>query len=81
MREEVDAGLDRVDALPVGRGFLDAYLYGQGDMRSGQLGAALGYSHRVSEHVSVFADGSLWHDWGERTGLGWRALAGVRGKF
>ena len=81
MRREATRQLDRIDQLRVGQGMLEAYAFGSGDFDSGSVGGALDYSHRVSESVSLFANGSLGYGWGIAPGLGWRAGAGLRGHF
>ena len=87
MRERADAQLDRIDKLKPGQGSVDAFLFGEGDLDGGKLGAALEYEHRLNEAFSAFGKGSLGYHYGNRPGipdssrLGWDVLAGVRGRF
>lgn len=81
MRDQATAVLDRVDELNVGQGMLEAYLYGRGDLGSGELGGALEYGHRLSPAWSAMLRGSLGYGWGVAPGLSWSALAGLRGTF
>lgn len=73
--------LDRVDRLEVGRGMLEAYAFGRGDLDQGSAGAGLDYSHRLSEDLSAFASGEICYHWGNRRGLEFSALTGLRMRF
>lgn len=81
MRDLTQTQLDRVDELAVGAGMLEAYAFGRGTLDLGQVGAGVDYSHRLSEGLSAFANGEIGYDWGNREGLGWRALTGLRWRF
>lgn len=79
----VSAGLDRVDALPVGRGQLDLTAYLHGNLTGNTAGVAAEYDHRVSKNVSVFGQGYLGTNWARDTGFGldYGALGGLRWRF
>lgn len=81
MREAARTELDRVDELRVGQGMLEAYAFGRGSLSAGTVGGALDYSHRLSEGLSTFAHGELGYSYGDRAGLGFEALAGLRGRW
>jgi hypothetical protein len=68
------AGLDRADALAVGRGHVDLFGFAGPDA----LGAGMDLSARVSSRVSAF--GSAWGGWDVENGnrLTWGALGGLR---
>ncbi len=81
MRQEATRQLDRIDRLRVGQGMLEAFAFGRGDFVNGIAGGALDYSHRLSTSLSAFGRGEVGYNWGERQGLSWEAMAGVRGRW
>lgn len=81
MRSEATRTLDRIDALPVGRGLLEGYLFGRGDLDSGHAGLGLDYGHRVSVRSSVFARATAGYQYGAESGVVVDALAGWRMRF
>ena len=81
MRDLARSELDRIDKLMRGQGMLEAYMFGRGNFQSGSVGGAIDYGHRLSPSWSVFGHGEVAHYWGEQTGLGWSAMAGIRGRF
>jgi hypothetical protein len=81
MRDTARAELDRVESLKVGQGMLEAYAFGRGDLSDGVAGAALDYGHRLSRSLSVFGHAEAGYRWGDSKGLGWEAMAGVRGRW
>ena len=78
MRDLANSELDQIDRLRVGQGMLEAYAFGRGDLRSGMLGGALEYGHRVTPELSLFGRGEIGWRYGLDRGLGWQALLGAR---
>ena len=81
MRDAAREHFDRIDALKPGSGSLEALLFGRGTAAGGGVGAGLYYDHRLSTSWGAFAEAEIGYHWGDRTGLGWQALAGVRGRW
>ena len=81
MRRESNVQLDRVDELDVGAGMLEAFAFGRGTLDAGMVGAGVDYSHRLTRGLSAFARGEVGYSYGSESGLGWKALAGLRGRF
>ena len=81
MRDLARAELDRIDELAVGDGLLEAFAFGRGDLRSGMLGGAMEYGHRVTEGLSIFGRGELGYRYGHDRGLAWAAVLGGRLRF
>jgi hypothetical protein len=78
MRQEVAQSLDRIESLRPGQGLFDAYLYGTGNLHSGQIGAGVEYGHRINDSWSAFADAKVGYQYGDQHGLMYQALTGVR---
>lgn len=81
MRDEVARELARVERLPVGSGRLEAMAFARGDSRGGSAGGAIDYSHHIADGLAAFGRGEVGRQWGERRGLVYEALAGVRWSF
>ena len=73
--------LDRIDKLKVGAGMLEAYAFGRGDLRDGQLGLGVEYGRRLRKTLSLFARGEAGYRYGAKSGLGYDALAGLRWRW
>lgn len=78
---EIRNRLDATDKLEPGRGQLDlgAYVRGIGD--TGIAGGQLEYQHRTSQRTSIFGRGSVGYGWGQSSGIGYEATAGLRMRF
>lgn len=66
--------LNEVGLLPPKSGSLEMGIEGRPDF----LGGALRYRHRVSERLSLFAEGSGGLVKAQRWEPGWQAMAGLR---
>lgn len=77
----ISEGLDRVDQLEPGRGRLDLFGFGRGDLDGGVAGAGLKYEHRLDGSLSMWGQGSAGMGWGDQKGLNYEALAGLRWRF
>jgi len=78
MRGEAHKQLDRIEQLEPGRGMLEAYMLGRGGLRSGFVGGALDYSHRLDKSLSAFAQAEAGYRYGNSPGLEYKAMAGLR---
>jgi len=79
--EAASKRLDHVDSLPVGSGLLSANLFLRGDMDGGLGGGSLDYEHRATDRLSLFGQGWAGYGWGDLSGLGYGASAGLRLRF
>lgn len=73
--------LDRVDKLAIGTGMLEAYVFGNGNLKAGSAGVAVDYGHRVSKALSLFGRAELGYRYGSRQRLGYEAIGGIRVTF
>jgi hypothetical protein len=79
MREEAQAALDRVEALPVGHGKVDLAGYLHGNRSVGSVGAVLEYEHRMSTRWSTFGRGWAAYTWAPQDrGSDFGMLGGIR---
>ncbi len=74
----ISENLNQVDSLGPGSGTLDAGLFLDGDLFGGEFGGGLNYKHRVSDNFSLFGRGTVGYGWGDRGGLGYTAIGGLR---
>jgi len=70
--------LDRVEAMPVGRGALDLGAYVRGAGGTGVAGGFLDYERRLSPSTALFGESVLGYGWGATPGLQYQAMAGLR---
>ena len=81
MRKEATRHLDRIDMLPVGSGLLEASMFARGGVDGGSAGAAVDYSHRLSESLSVFGEAEAGVHYGHASELYYQGLLGIRKRF
>lgn len=67
--------------LDPGERSFSAFLTGSGDLDSGFLGAGLRYSHRPTDRISLFAEGTAGYKYGLNPGFGFGLMAGIEGSF
>ena len=81
MRGDARDELDRIEKLDAGRGMLEAYAFGRGNLSGGSVGGAIDYSHRLNESLSAVAQAEMAYRYGPSYGLEYRALGGLRWRF
>lgn len=67
--------------MEVGAGKIEANLFLDGDLSGGMAGAAVDYNHRLSESLSTFVRGYTGYGYGDQSGFGYGAMAGLRWRF
>lgn len=73
--------MNRADTLGIGRGQLDLNGFVRGTADRGIFGAALDYSHRVTERASLFGQAELGKQYGAERDLYYQAVGGLRMRF
>lgn len=79
--DRVSDRLDGVDLLSVGSGALDLSVFTEGDLAGGLAGGKVSYEHRTTKDLSLFGEGWAGYGYGDRSGLEYGALGGLRWRF